>query len=176
MSSKNRMTWNTPDSAADVADQLVPIAAEPSNSLDRMARYTDGMATMALGYTNATIETGLANATATITSTGSASNNETASVANQTLTAKTSGAVAANGEFNISGTVGTQATNIAAAINALVALSGVVSATSLAGVVTITATTAGVMGNGLQISESLTNVTATAFAGGSNGTKVVLAS
>jgi hypothetical protein len=105
-------------------------------------------------------------ATATITSTGSASNSETALVCNQTLTAKTSGAVAANGEFNISGTVGTQAANIAAAINAVVALQNQVSATAALGVVTITAKVPGTIGNGLQISESLTNVTATAFAGG----------
>jgi hypothetical protein len=101
-------------------------------------------------------------ASATITSTGTASNGETMSLLNQTLTAKTSGAVAANGEFNISGTVGTQAANIAAAINKAV------SAKALAGVVTVTASVPGTIGNGLQISESLTNVTATAFAGGTD--------
>lgn len=107
-------------------------------------------------------------ATATITSTGSASNNETMLLANQTLTAKTSGAVAANGEFNISGTVGTQAANIAAAINVVVALQKTVTATAALGVVTVTAVVPGTTGNGLQISESLTNVTATAFAGGTD--------
>lgn len=111
---------------------------------------------------------GPAAATATITSTGSASNNETALVCNQTLTAKTSGAVAANGEFNISGTVGTQAANIAAAINAVAALKNQVVATAALGVVTITSLVPGTIGNGLQISESLTNVTATAFAGGTD--------
>jgi hypothetical protein len=112
--------------------------------------------------------TGPVAATATITSTGSASNGETALVCNQTLTAKTSGAVAANGEFNISGTVGTQAANIAAAINAVAALKNQVTASALAGVVTITSLVPGTIGNGLQISESLTNVTATAFAGGTD--------
>lgn len=113
-------------------------------------------------------------ATATITSTGAASNNETMLLLNQTLTAKTSGAVAANGEFNVSGTVGTQATNIAAAINALPALSGLVTATAALGVVTVTSTAPGTIGNGLQISESLTNVTVAAFAGGVNAVVVTL--
>lgn len=113
-------------------------------------------------------------ATATITSTGSASNNETMLVANQTLTAKTSGAVAANGEFNISGTVGTQAANIAAAINAVAALQKTVTATAALGVVTVTAVVPGTTGNGIQISESLTNVTATAFAGGTDAVVVTL--
>ena len=113
-------------------------------------------------------------ASATITSTGSASNGETMSLCNVTLTAKTSGAVAANGEFNISGTVGIQAANIAAAINAVAALSGVVSATAALGVVTVVSVAPGIVGNGLQISESLTNVTCTQFLGGVNATVVTL--
>lgn len=113
-------------------------------------------------------------ATATLTSTGAASNGDTGLVANQTLTAKTSGAVAANGEFNLSATVGTQAANIAAAINAVPALKNVVSATAAAGVVTITSLVPGTYGNGLQISSSLTNVTAAAFSGGKDSTVVTL--
>lgn len=108
-------------------------------------------------------------ATATITSTGTASNNETMSLLNVTLTAKTSGAVAASGEFDISGTVGTQATNIAAAINAVSTLTGKVTASANAGVVTVTSVIPGLIGNGLQISESLSNVTVTQFTGGAGG-------
>ncbi len=113
-------------------------------------------------------------ATATITSTGTATAAETMLVCNQTLTAETSGAVAALGQFNISGTVATQAANIAAAINALPALKNQVSATSALGVVTVTSLVPGTIGNGLQISESLTNVTATAFSGGTDATVITL--
>lgn len=122
----------------------------------------------------AKISTGAVQATATITSTGAAVNNETMSLANVTLTAKTSGAVAANGEFNLSATVATQAANIAAAINAVSGLSGIVTATSALGVVTVTAVQPGKSGNAIQISESLTNVTVTQFANGSDGTQVAI--
>lgn len=116
------------------------------------------------------LKVGAVRATATITSTGTATNAETMTLCNATLTAKTSGSVAANGEFDISGTVGTQAANIAAAINAFTSLTGKVTATSLAGVVTVTAVVPGLMGNGLDITEALTNVTKTAFTGGTDGT------
>jgi hypothetical protein len=120
----------------------------------------------------AKVSTGAIQATATITSTGSATNGETALVCNTTLTAKTSGADPTAGEFDISATVATQAANIALAINSVAALSGIVTATSALGVVTITAVQPGLTGNGLQISEGLTNVTKTAFSGGLDGTQV----
>lgn len=167
---------NTVDTTAMITDQLYPATGgSVPDSVNRIARYMDGLANGNFYFTSITEQIGAVRATATITSTGTASNNETMSVANQTLTAKTSGAVAANGEFNISGTVATQAANIAAAINAVVALSGLISATSSLGVVTVTATHPGVSGNGLQMSESLTNVTVTQFSGGSNGTATTLA-
>jgi hypothetical protein len=167
-SSNVRIDLKIPVSEATFYAKTLPMNTGPHRSFHNLASY---LMSIAGGVYDGKIKevTGAVNATATITSTGSASNGETASVANQTLTAKTSGAVPANGEFNISGTVGTQAANIALAINSIVALSGVVTATSAAGVVTITASAPGIIGNGLQISESLTNVTATAFAGGVDG-------
>ena len=117
---------------------------------------------------------GPAAATATITSTGTATAAETMLVCNQTLTAETSGAVPASGQFNISGTVAVQAASIALAINSLPALKNQVSATSSLGVVTVTSLVPGTIGNGLQISESLTNVTATAFAGGTDAVVITL--
>lgn len=173
--SKLNVIVTTNDTAAMINDQLYPaVGGSVSDSIDRLSRYFDGMAMGSFYFTTITEQIGAIQATATLTSTGSAANNETASVANVTITAKTSGAVPANGEFNISGTVATQATNIALAINTVPALVGIVTATSLAGVVTITASHAGISGNGLQISEALTNVTATQFSGGSNGTAVTL--
>lgn len=126
-------------------------------------------ATAMSGGTNGPIS-----ASATITSTGAATAAETMSVCNVTLTAVASGAVPANGEFNVSGTVGTQATSIALAINSVASLSGVVTAQAALGVVTVTAVTPGTLGNGLQISESLTNVTITQFLGGVNAIVLTL--
>jgi hypothetical protein len=110
-------------------------------------------------------------ATLTVESTGS-SNDETCIICNITFTAKTSGA--SGNQFNISSTPGTQASNMAAAFNASSDLTGKVTAAAVAGVVTITAVVPGLMGNGLQISEGLTNVALSAFAGGTDGTAYAL--
>lgn len=109
-------------------------------------------------------------ATGTITSTGSASNGETMTLANVTLTAKTSGADPTAGEFDISATPTTQAANIALAINSDTDFAGIVTAKSALGVVTVTSVVPGLIGNGLDLTESLTNVTVAAFSGGNEGT------
>ena len=119
-----------------------------------------------------TFYNGAVKAAGLITSTGAATNNETMVVAGVTFTAKTSGAT--GNEFNLSATVATQAANMAAAINASSDLVGIVTATSLLGVVTVTAVVPGAMGNGLALSDSMTNVAVTAFAGGSNGTSYII--
>jgi len=168
---------NTLDNAAGIANSLAPGSSINGSDAPAWLRTVEsyfGAAALGAKSVAVTYADTLVAATATITSTGSAVNGETASVANQTLTAKTSGAVPANGEFNISGTVATQAASIALAINSVVALSGIVSATSSLGVVTITSTLPGNVGNGLQISESLTNVTATAFSGGSEADRATV--
>ena len=115
-----------------------------------------------------TAKVGAVQASATLTSTGTATAAETFTLCNVVFTARASGAT--GNEFNVSATVGTQAANIAAAINASSDLTGIVTATSSLGVVTITSVVPGLVGNGLQLSESLTNVTYTAFASGSDGT------
>lgn len=164
------------DTAAMILDQLNPqTGASVPDALNRTARWIDGLANGNFYYTSVVEQVGAVQATATITSTGTASNNETMSIANQTLTAKTSGADPTLGEFNISGTVGTQATNIALAINSKVALAAFVTATSSLGVVTVTAKAGGTVGNAYQMSEALTNVTVTQFTGGTNGTATTLA-
>lgn len=162
---------SVPDSATTMSNILqLNTSANQVDVLNLEKLITDMVDGSQVSFTK--ISTGSVQATATITSTGSAVNNETMSLANVTLTAKTSGAVAASGEFNISGTVATQATNIAAAINAVPGLSGIVTATSSLGVVTVTAVKPGKSSNGLQMSEALTNVTVTQFASGSDGSQV----
>jgi len=115
---------------------------------------------------------GAVQATGLITSTGAATADETITVCNVVFTAKASGAT--GNQFNLSGTVATQATNIATAINASADLTGIVTASALLGVVTLTAVVPGLIGNGLALSESMTNVAVTAFANGADGTAYTL--
>ena len=121
------------------------------------------------------VKVGAVQATATITSTGTAANNQTMTLCKETLIAKTSSAVPASGEFDISATPATQATNIALAINSLPALAGIVTATSALGVVTVTAVVPGLIGNGLEaVDVDLANVTVVDFSGGTDGTSYTL--
>lgn len=116
------------------------------------------------------IKVGAVQATGTLTvaSTGSANGNQM-SICNVLFTAVTSGAT--GNQFNISTTPATQAANMAAAFNASANLAGKVTASSNLGVVTFTAVTPGLMGNGLNLDEgSLANVTKSAFSGGTDGT------
>lgn len=116
------------------------------------------------------LNTGAVQATATLTVTGAPTATETFTICGTVFTARASGAV--GNEFNIGGTVTITATNIAAAVNASATakVTGAVLANSLVGVVTFTARTPGAVGNGLSLSEALTNVTAADFSGGSEGT------
>jgi phage tail sheath gpL-like len=98
-----------------------------------------------------------AQATVTFASTGP-TNTQTCTVGNVTLTAVTSGATGP--QFNISATPATVAANFAAAVNANCV--GICTATNLLGVVTLTASAVGTIGNGLQLSVgNLSNVTLT---------------
>lgn len=170
-----KFTVNTVDTAAFLTDQLNPQnGASTLDSVSLIARYMDGLANGAFYFNTIAEEIGTLNSTATLTMTGAATAAQTLSVANVTFTAETSGAT--GNQYNLSSTPTTQATNIKNAINASTNLAGIVTATSALGVVTITAFTSGIMGNGLQISAGNTsNMTAVGFAGGSNGTKVILA-
>ncbi len=101
---------------------------------------------------------------------GGSTNNDAGTIAGVTITAKTSST--ANNEFTISATAATQAAAMIACINASTTLAGKVTASSGGGgIVTITAVQPGIEGNGLSLSAgTLTNVTASAFAGGTDGT------
>ena len=115
-------------------------------------------------------------ATGTLTvSAGGSSNNETCVIAGVTFTAKTSGAT--GNQFNISATAATQAASMVTAINASTDLTGIVTAAAVAGVVTISAAQKGLIGNGIAISESLTNVAisgALLTAGAADATAITL--
>lgn len=116
------------------------------------------------------VKIGAVKATGTVTFTGRPTANETMTVLNQTLTAKDSGA---NGttQFNTDvALVAVTAASLAACINANTSLTGKVTATSALGVVTITAVVPGLIGNGLDLTESMSNTTAAAFASGTDGT------
>lgn len=118
---------------------------------------------------------GAVQATASITSTGTATAAQTMKLCNQTLTAKASGADPEAGEFNVSATPATQAASIALAINSMPELQGLVTAEANAGVVTVTAKLPGVMGNGLECADvDLGNVAVVGFANGSDGNKYEL--
>lgn len=116
------------------------------------------------------INVGAVKASGTLTvAAGGSTNNQACTILNVTLTAKTSST--ANNEFSISATAATQAANMAAAINASTSLAGKVTAVAALGVVTISSVIPGLLGNGMQLSAgNLANVTAGAFANGSNGT------
>ncbi len=165
-----QLTVNTDDNAAQVANLLSPTVSVSAGNVWEINRnwgsyfhsVSDGAKNTSTVYADTMVQ-----ATATITSTGAATANDTVTVANVVLTAVASGAVPANGEWNVSGTVGTQAASIALAINSIPTLSGIVTATSNLGIVTVTSVAPGLPGNGLAISESADNVTNTAFAGGS---------
>jgi phage tail sheath gpL-like len=113
-------------------------------------------------------------ATGTVTFTGAPTAADTVTINGVAFTARASGAVA--NEFNIGGTVTLTAAALAAAINASVTakIAGYVTATSLAGVVTVTATEPGLAGNVFTITESMDNTTVVTFANGSEGTEKVL--
>ncbi len=168
------------DTKAMILDQLNPQSgASSQDSLQNLVRYVGGLADGAFYYNTVEEMVGAIQAQATVTvSAGGSSNSETMSIANVTLTAETSGADPTLGQFNISATAATQAASMVTAINTVAALKGLVTATNALGVITLTSVIAGVIGNGLQLSEALTNVAIThawgATVAGTNGTDVVL--
>ena len=96
--------------------------------------------------------------------------NDTVTICGITITAKASGAAGA--QFNIGSSATEDATALAACINALATLNIYVSATSAAGVVTVTANQSGVVGNLFALATSdvtAYGLSAAALAGGAGG-------
>lgn len=168
-SSLSTIVLTSGDLSAAGLQSIVNFGAKKEGTL-QLADYITSMAAgVRVGSLSCRVGAVQASGTLTVSSTGPL-NNETAVVAGTTITGKTSGAVAANGEFNISTTPATAAANIVTAINSVASLVGVVTATSNLGVVTITSSVPGLVGNGLILTEAMTNVAAAAFSGGTNGT------
>lgn len=175
MSAFTRLVLESNLSAADTARRIFPRAGDRRGTIARIARF---LRAYAIGAYRGTLElcTGAVKSAATISVTGNITAADTFILCGQTFTARGSGAVV--NEFNIAaGDVTTTAANIAAAINASDAtnVTGSVSATSALGVVTIKCLIPGKVGNGLRLSESLTNATRVDFAGGSDGTRTSIA-
>lgn len=178
MSSKIRFDLSIPTSAAtfDARCKLVP--GRSGQSLTNIGNYFE-----AIGggpYAGSCLVSSgavMAQGKVTITSTGP-TDGETMTVGNVTITAKTSGAVPAEGEFDINASATIVATGMALAINSVPELAGVVTASSLAGVVTITAAVPGAIGNGIDLTEAMTNVAITNAMGsltaGTDGTQTTV--
>lgn len=160
-----------PDSATTMKNVLQLNTAANQFDVEALDKMVGDMIDGALlSYTK--LSTGSVQATATVTFTGLPTATETMTIANVTLTA-VAGAPAAD-EFQIGADATETATNLAAAINASANLSGIAQATSTLGVVTVSSVQPGKSGNGLEIAESLSNATATAFANGSDGDQVAV--
>lgn len=118
------------------------------------------------------LSTGALQAAATVTFNGNPNAAESIVVANLTFTA-VAGSPSAF-EFQIGGSAAATAANFAAVINATPEIAGIVQATVLSQVVTLTSVQPGKSGNGLQATETLTNVDLVLFANGSDGDQVAI--
>lgn len=169
-----KIVVTTPDSAAMVLDQLNPQSgASTLDSVSNIVRYFGGLADGAFYFSSIVENVGEIQATGLLTMTGAATAAQTLTIANITFTAETSGAT--GNQYNLSSTVAIQAANIAAAVNGSTNLKGLVTATSALGVVTLTSVWGGAIGNTIELAAGNTsNMTATAFSGGSDGTHVTL--
>ena len=164
---------SVPDSATTMTNILqlkgTPINQVDEENLDKLiGDMIDGAQR---SYTK--ISTGLVQASGTGTFTGAATANQTMTIAGVTFTAKAS-PNENNNEYLVSATVSLEAASLARAINNSTTASPNVSATSLAGVVTITAVQPGTSGNFIptaNVNTSNFSFAQALLTGGSNGTE-----
>lgn len=116
-------------------------------------------------YRVAATQVNAVSAIATLTFNGQPNNGDTVSVANVVFTAVTSGAT--GNQFNIESTVALTIASLITVINT--ALSTVVTPSVSGIVLTLTAYTPGLEGNGLELTNALTNVVSTPFSQGADG-------
>jgi len=155
-----RVLMRIPDTTASWESWVNLDGSDARNELKAFVNWLQGVIGGRFGC-DFDFTTGASYGTATLTSTGAATATETCTICAITFTARASGAT--GNEFNVSATPATQAANIAAAVNASTDLTGVCTASSALGVTTITSAVPGAIGNGLEITESLTNVALSDF-------------
>lgn len=175
-----KVTVNTDNSAASVANYLSPNATDKAQSERNVSNYFEALAIGARQKNSVTLNTNIVDASGTVTiaSTGP-TNGQTCTIAGRTFTAMTSGADPEANEFDISATASTVATNLAAAINQSANTNTVVSAEADGAVVTVTAREgSGTVGNNLTfVNVNLSNATFSGsgfLASGSNGTETAI--
>lgn len=155
-------------SASDTESKL---AVDSDSPLISTRRVADLLRRVASSCHSATVRVGtsMARATGTVTFTDAVTNGQTCSIANVTVTGATSG----NGttSFTLSATIATQAANLAALINANTTINKVLSATSAAGVVTVTSLVPGLVGDAIGFRN--VNLSNTTFAGPTGGAETL---
>ncbi len=173
MSSLQRLVITSNGTLADF-NSLCPLAVGQEFAMNNFINYLTGVNGGAIQGASFAFNVGAVQASGTFTvAAGGSANGQSGTLLNVALEAVTSGADPAAGEFNISATAATQAASMVTAINTV--LGDKVLATTVNGVVTVTALVPGLVGNGLEISAGdLANVTAGAFANGTDGTAYTL--
>lgn len=155
-------------STTDPLASLIELTKGGDVAMPQILNYMQGLPSVNRATLTASIDA--IQAAGLVTFTGAPVADETLVIAGVTFTAKASGAT--GNQFNIGGDVTATAAALAAAVNASTNLANIVTATSALGVVTLTAVLAGKMGNGLQLTENMTNTAVTAFASGAEGSSL----
>jgi hypothetical protein len=164
-----RLVLNSNGTADDFKSEC-PLAVGGHDAINNFTSYVEGVNGGEAPGASFAFKVGAVQAAGTLTvATGGSTAAQACTICNVTLTGRASNP--ATNEFVVSATAATQAANMAAAINASASFAGKVTASANLGVVTLTAVVPGVLGNGFQLSAgNLANVTASAFANGSDGT------
>lgn len=165
-----RIIVDAPETAVNL-NSIIDLKGDKRVALKNIATYFTSLAG-GVRSGAVSVSLGAVQATGAVTFTGAPTAAQTVTIGNVVFTARASGAT--GNEFNIGGTIAISATNLAAAINASASLAGRITATSNAGVVTLTSVVPGVIGNSLALTNTLSNASVTAFANGADGTSYSL--
>jgi hypothetical protein len=155
----NQFIVNTVDSCAMVADQLHPeVGGSASDSIDRIARYFDGIANGAFYFNTISVELGMTQATATLTFSLVAAN-DTVTVGTTVFTGTNGTPTTAQFKTNATPSAAADivaAASLAASLNANATTKTLVTASNVAGtaVVNLVVQEPGVIGNFVPVSIS----------------------